>query len=122
VTFVRDGSGKVVKAVHRQGGQTLEAERFTFPAVVPVDPRRYAEYVGKYDYGQGRLMAVTREDSRLFAELPGQPKLEIFPKAEAEFFWKAVRAEVAFVRGGSGKVVKAVHRQGGAMLEAPKVE
>jgi CubicO group peptidase (beta-lactamase class C family) len=122
VTFVRDGSGKVVKAVHRQGGQTLDAERFELPVAIHVDPQRWDDYVGKYDYGQGRLMAITREDARLFAQLPGQPKLEIFPKAEAEFFWKAVRAEVAFVRDTAGKVVKAVHRQGGGTLEAPKVE
>lgn len=122
VTFVRDGSGKIVKAVHRQGGQTLDAERFTLPVAAPVDPRRYDDYVGKYDYGHGNLMAITREQGRLFAQLPGQPKLEIVPKSESEFFWKAVRAEVAFVRDGSGKVVKAVHRQGGRTFDAPKVE
>jgi CubicO group peptidase (beta-lactamase class C family) len=122
VTFVRDGSGKVVKAVHRQGGQTKDAERFALPVPIQIDPRLYDDYVGKYDYGQGRLMAITRENARLFAQLPGQPKLEIFPKAEGEFFWKSVRAEVAFVRDAAGRVVKAVHRQGGATLEAPKVE
>jgi hypothetical protein len=30
-------------------------------------------------------------------------------------------AEVTFARDGSGKVVKAVHRQGGATLDAPRV-
>jgi hypothetical protein len=122
VTFVRDGNGKVVKAVHRQGGQTIDAARFDLPAVAKVDPRRYDDYVGKYDYGQGRLMTITRDGNGLFAQLPGQPRFEIFPKAEAEFFWKAVRAEVAFVRGPGGKVAKAVHRQAGSTLDAPRVE
>ena len=122
VTFLKDGNGKVVKAVHRQGGQTIDAARFELPAAVKVDPQRYDAYVGKYDYGQGRLMTVTREGDGLFAELSGQPKLEIFPKSETEFFWKAVRAEVAFVKDSAGKVVKAVHRQGGATLDASRVE
>ena len=122
VTFVRDGNGKVVKAVHRQGGQTIDAARFELPAGVKVDPQRYDAYVGKYDYGQGRLMTITREGDALFAQLPGQPKFEIFPKAETEFFWKAVRAEVAFVKDSAGKVVKAVHRQGGTTLDAPRAE
>ncbi len=122
VTFVRDGNGKVVKAVHRQGGQTIDAARFELPAVVKVDPQRYDAYVGKYDYGQGRVMTITREGDGLFAQLTGQPKLEIFPKAETEFFWKAVRAEVAFVKDSAGKVVKAVHRQGGGTIDAPRVE
>jgi hypothetical protein len=122
VTFVKDGNGKVVKAVHRQGGQTIDAARFEWPAVIKVDPQRYDDYVGKYDYGQGRLMAITREGDGLFAQLSGQPKFEIFPKAEGEFFWKAVRAEVAFVRDAGRKVVKAVHRQGGTTIDAPRVE
>jgi hypothetical protein len=122
VTFVRDGNGKVVKAVHRQGGQTIDAARFDLPAVVKVDPQRYDAYVGKYDYGQGRVMTITREGDGLFAQLTGQPKLEIFPRAETEFFWKAARAEVAFVKDSAGKVVKAVHRQGGATIDAPRVE
>ena len=122
VTFIRDGNGKVVKAVHRQGGQTIDAARFELPAVVKVDPQRYDAYVGKYDYGQGRVMTITREGDGLFAQLTGQPKLEIFPKAETEFFWKAARAEVAFVKDSAGKVVKAVHRQGGATIDAPRME
>ena len=32
-----------------------------------------------------------REGDRLFAQLTGQPKLEIFPKSEAEFFRSLLR-------------------------------
>ncbi|HYN00985.1 MAG TPA: hypothetical protein VE359_00935 [Vicinamibacteria bacterium] len=39
------------------------------------------------------------------AQLTGQPALEIFPKGKDVFFWK---------------VVKAVHRQGAATLDAPR--
>jgi len=92
------------------------------PSETPVSPSSYDDYVGKYDYGQGRVMTITREGGGLFAQLTGQPKFEIFPKAEAEFFWKAVRAEVTFVRDAGRKVVKAVHRQGAATLDAPRVE
>jgi CubicO group peptidase (beta-lactamase class C family) len=123
VRFVRDEKGKVVKAVHRQGGQTINAPRFEPPAVARVDPKVYDDYVGRYDYGQGKaIMTVTREADRLFAQLTGQPKLEIFPKSASEFFWTAVRAEVAFVRDAKGKVVKAVHTQGGTTFEAPRIE
>jgi CubicO group peptidase (beta-lactamase class C family) len=123
VRFVRDDAGRVVKALHRQGGQTITAPRFELPAVAKVDPKVYDDYVGKYDYGQGKaILAVTREGDRLFAQLTGQPKLEIFPKSSTEFFWKVVRAEVTFVRDASGKVTKAIHTQAGNRLEAPKIE
>jgi hypothetical protein len=123
VTFARDAAGKVTKAVHRQGGQTLDAPRFEPPVEAKVDPRRYDDYVGRYDYGQGRtILTVTREGDRLFAEVTGQPKFEIFPRSEASFFWKVVRAEVTFVRDAAGKVTKAVHTQGSTTFDAPRME
>jgi hypothetical protein len=121
VTFARDATGKVAKAVHRQGGQTFDAPRFEYPAVVPVAAQAADDYVGRYDYGQGRVLALTREADRYFGELTGQPKFELFPKGGDAFFWKAVRAEVRFVRDGSGKVTKAVHTQGAATFEAPRL-
>ncbi len=123
VRFVRDDAGRVARAVHRQGGQTLTAPRFELPAVAKVDTRVYDDYLGKYDYGGGKvILTVTREGDRLFAELTGQPRMEIFPKSPSEFFWKAVRAEVGFVRDAAGKITKAIHSQAGNRLEAPKIE
>jgi hypothetical protein len=123
VTFARDASGKVTKAVHRQGGGTGDNPRFDPPTEVKVDPKLYDDYAGRYDYGPGRgTLTVTREGDRLFAQLTGQPKFEIHPKGKDAFFWKAVRAEVTFARDGTGKVTKAVHSQGPTTFDAPRME
>jgi len=123
VTFVRDDKGQVTKAVHRQGGQTINAPRYVEPAVAMIDPAMYDAYVGKYDFGQGiGIMSVTREADRLFAQLTGQPKFEIFPKSETEFFLKVVNAQIRFVKDVNGKVTKAVHSQAGRTLEVRRVE
>jgi hypothetical protein len=58
----------------------------------------------------------------LFAQLTGQPKSEILPASETEFFWKDVDAQVTFVKNDAGKVTRAVHHQGGRTLEAPRIE
>ena len=67
-------------------------------------------------------MTVTRDGDRLFAQLTGQPKFEIFPQSETEFAWNVVTAQITFVKDNTGKVIKGIHRQGGQMLEAPKIE
>ena len=67
-------------------------------------------------------MTVTREGKLLFAQLSGQPKFEIFPRSETEFFWKVVDAQVTFVKDEKGKVTKAIHHQGGRTFDAPKME
>ncbi|GAH67491.1 unnamed protein product [marine sediment metagenome] len=82
----------------------------------------YDTYVGEYDYGNDVILTVTKEDDRLFAQLVGQEKYEIFPKSETEFFWKVVDAQIDFVKDEQGKVIKAIHRQDGREIEAPKIK
>jgi len=123
VTFVKDANGKVTKAIHRQGGQTLHAPRLEDIQEVKLSPAALDAVVGKYDYGQGKsILTVTREGERLFAQLTGQPRVEIFAKSETNFFWKVANARVTFVKDERGKVIKAIHEQGLAKFEAPKLE
>jgi hypothetical protein len=82
----------------------------------------YEDYVGRYDYGAPMILTVTNEDGRLFAQLTGQGKAQILPRAKDEFFWKDVDAQVSFIRDGQGKVTGAVHHQGGRTLNAPKLK
>lgn len=123
VTFVKNADGRVTKAVHRQGGGTVDAPRIEEPPVAEVSTESLEAVVGRYDYGAGgAVMTVTREGKRVFAQLTGQPRLEIFPKSESEFFWKAVHARVTFVKNGDGKVTKAVHEQAGQKFDAPRMD
>jgi CubicO group peptidase (beta-lactamase class C family) len=123
VTFVKNEKGQVTKAIHKQGGQTINATKLEDVKEAKVDPKTYDVLVGRYDYGGGKaVMTVTREGDRLFAQLTGQPKFEIFPKSETEFFWKVVNANVTFVKDKNGNVIKAIHEQGGQKLDAPRME
>jgi len=123
VTFVKNEKGAVTKAIHRQGGQTINAPKLEDVKTAKVDAKVYDAYTGKYDYGQGKaILTVTREGERLFAQITGQPKHEIFPKSETEFFWKIVNAQVTFVKDENGKVTKAIHEQSGHKFDAPRIE
>jgi hypothetical protein len=123
VSFVKNEKGEVVKAIHRQGGAVIDAPKLKEETALKLSPEILSHYVGKYDYGQGKMiLAVTREGDQLFAQMTGQPKFEIFPKSETEFFWKVVAASITFVKDESGKVTKGIHHQGGQTLEAPKIE
>jgi hypothetical protein len=54
--------------------------------------------------------------------LTGQPRFEIYPKAENVFFLKVVPAQLTFVRDDKGKSVKALLEQGGNTMEGLKVK
>ena len=94
----------------------------TAPQVVsPVSAASLAAIAGRYDYGMA-VMVVTVEGDHAYAQLAGQPRFEIFPQSETEFFWKVVDAQVRFVKDASGRVIEAVHHQGGQTIHAPRLE
>ena len=123
VTFVKGPDGKVTEAIHHQNGMTIHAPRLPDLAAVKVDSTALEAFVGKYDYGEGKeILTVTREGDRLYAQLTGQSRCEIYPSSPNQFFWKVVDAQVTFVKDASGKTIKAIHHQGGHTLEAPKIQ
>jgi len=98
-------------------GTELEAR----PRSIEVAPGALDQVVGRYDYGPA-VLTVEREGDRLFAQLGTQPRFEIFPKSETQFFWKVVDAQVEFVKGPDGKVVEVIHHQNGSTLHAPRLQ
>lgn len=85
-----------------------------------VDPSAFPAYVGRYDYVNA-IMNVTLENDRLYAQLTGQEKYEVFPKAPDVFFWKIATAQVQFLRNDKGEVVAARHTQNGNTFRAPRL-
>lgn len=77
--------------------------------------------VGRYDMGPGVVLSVTREENRVFFEVAGRSKTEMFPRSDRAFYVGAGAAEATFVSDGSGKVVKAILKQAGGRIDAPKI-
>lgn len=86
-----------------------------------VDPKVYSRYVGRYDYG-GAVMTVTKQGDKLFAQLSGQAKQQIYPASETLFFWKVVDASVEFRLDEDGNCIAAKHSQGPTQLEAKRLK
>ena len=122
VKFERDKSGKVTRILHSQGGGEIKAPRLTRQVVVKVDPAIYDAYVGRYDYGEGQTLTVTREGDKLMGQMTAQPKLLLLPRSKKDFFFKVVNAEVSFVSGPGGKITGVEHLQGGKTIKAPRLE
>jgi CubicO group peptidase (beta-lactamase class C family) len=122
IKFVRDESGKVVSAMHKQGGQEFAVQKIIEKTEVKVDPKLYDLYTGEYDLNNGLKITVTKEDNHLFAQLTNQPKLEIFPESETEFFLKVVVAQIKFFLNDSKEVTHLIITQGMQKLKADKIK
>lgn len=88
---------------------------------VDIDPALLSGYVGDYLLAPGVVLTVTSEDGRLFAQLTGQPRIEIFPESETSFFYKIVDAQISFVVE-DGKAKSLVLHQNGQNMPALRVE
>lgn len=122
ITFVKGGAGEVTHAIHRQGGVEFKAPKLKEEKIANVDPAIYDAYTGRYDFKQIGTLTVTKEEGRLFIQMTGQPKAEIFPSSETEFFLKVVNAQLTFIKDDRDTVIKVRLNQGGITIEAPKIK
>ena len=89
---------------------------------IALDAAVLQRYVGKYQVTPSFIITITREDNHLFAQATAQPRFEIFPETERDFFLKVVDAQLTFVTDMAGRVSKAVLHQNGVDQDAKRME
>ena len=119
--FQRDENGKVTGVRHSQGPAKFLAPRLVDRKVVELSEEQLDHFVGKWDYGVGKL-TVRRDGKQLFAQMTGQPEMELFPESEIKLFWKAVNAQLEIEFADNGEVTKATHFQAGQEINVKKVK
>lgn len=90
--------------------------------VATVDPKIYDHYVGRYALAPTFIISVTREGDRLFVQATDQPKFEVFPESQTDFFLKVVDAQITFVQDADGPATHLILHQGGADQKAERVK
>jgi len=88
---------------------------------VKVDPKIYEFYAGDYELMPNFVITVTSEGGKLMAQATGQPKAELFPTSETEYFYKVVDAQVSFVKNEQGQVSQLILHQNGRTMPAKKI-
>ena len=74
---------------------------------------------GRYNFGPGFVLAITRDGGYLYAQpegVPGALGLQIVSEAPLAFFWKRIDAQIRFTTDANGMVTGAVATQGRPMV------
>lgn len=125
LTFETDAQGKATAVVLHQMGRDQRAPRVEGEPVAPrevtLDAAVLNGYVGKYQLGAQAELTITRQDNRLFAQLTGQPSIQVFASAPREFFYKVVDAQLTFEAGSDGQATAVVLHQFGQNMRAARV-
>ena len=88
---------------------------------VAVDPKVFDSYVGQYQLAPNFVLTITREGIQFFVQATGQPKLEIFPESERDYFLKAVEAQITFETDAQGRATGLVLHQNGMNQPAKRL-
>jgi hypothetical protein len=89
--------------------------------VTQVDTKTLGAYAGVYQ-DSNMLFTVTREGDQLFVQLTGQPKFQLFPMSDREFFLKAVDAQIAFEVDPQGRATQLTLHQNGMDHSAQRLD
>ena len=88
---------------------------------VAVDPKVFDGYVGQYQLAPNFVMTITRDGAQFFVQATGQPKLEIFPESDRDYFLKAVDAQITFETDSQGRATGLVLHQNGKNQTAKRI-
>ena len=117
----REDAAEFVDSIERR---RAEQERPRTRVMLGEDMLRL--YVGRYDMDQNMRLTVTAEGDRLFGEITGQRRFEMFAEAEAQFFLTVAAVQISFIENPSGRIDRAVIHQHGVdmvlMREIPEGE
>jgi len=131
ITFVTDGQGRATELILHQGGLDHHAPRVEGAAAalapkehkeVAVDPKLFDSFVGSYGFAPGAVLTITRDGAHLFAQLTGQPKFELFPEGQMDYFLKVVDAQITFVTDNNGRATELILHQNGLDQHAKRIE
>lgn len=70
--------------------------------VIKLDPKVYQQYIGKYEWSDGKPIWIKQINNRLIFIY--RFIYEIFPESETKFFIKEYNAQITFVKSKSGVV------------------
>jgi len=129
IEFFKGTDGKIEKLVLYQNGREIPAKKlgpdYSPPperVAITIDPKILDAYVGRYELTPAVNFDVRATNGRLMVKITGQPRVEIYPESETEFFYKVVDAQITFVKGDDGKVSALVLHQFGKDQTAPKTK
>ena len=94
---------------------------------IHIDPKLLDNYTGRYQLAPDRILEITRDGDRLFAQgfgaqAIGGPKFEMFAESEKNFFVKVTGSQITFETGPDGRATSLTqHRPGREPMPAPRL-
>ena len=101
----------------------IEGVNFTAPVTrteVKLAPEVLKVYAGVYELDQNTRLTISVEDGRIFGQITGQARFEIFAESDDHFFLKTADVQLVFQKNDDGIITEVVFHQGGSEFRLTK--
>jgi CubicO group peptidase (beta-lactamase class C family) len=108
----------------RDLGAILFGEAYELPGnrvAISVDPSVYQAYVGDYELLPELILTIKTKENRLLAQATDQPRFEIFPESEVDYFNNELNILITFQKNEKNDVKQLIFKQYGTETMAPKI-
>jgi len=121
--MVNSDNGEIMNEIIRAIAKEYQWEDYLPQPLetVSVDPARLDDYTGRFLVNPDRVLTVTKENGRLYAEPTLSPKVELFALSENEFTRTDVNVQYAFAKDEGGKADSVKIRFNGGTTEARRL-
>jgi CubicO group peptidase (beta-lactamase class C family) len=89
---------------------------------VQVDPKVLQKYLGRYGNPPNLILVIRQEGDHLSVQENDEPKQELFPESEKDFFSKLADDVYTFEMDSKGRVVRMVLHTGGENIPLNRIE
>lgn len=125
ITFETDANGRATSLTLHQNGANVPAKRIEGEPKerkeITVDPKIFDGYIGQYQLAPNFILTISREGDQLFAQATGQPKFQIYPESQRDFFYKVVDAQITFETDTNGRATSLTLHQNGGNMPAKRI-
>ena len=124
VVMVNSDNGQIMNEIVRAVAKEYEWEDYLPQPreAVSVDSAKLNEYTGRFLVNPDRVLTVTQEGGRLYAEPTASPKFQLFAVSDSEFIRLDNDISYTFVKGSAGTIDKITLKLGGGGgAEAPRM-
>ncbi len=89
---------------------------------VAIEPALLDRHVGRYQFSPEVILTVTRHGDHLFVQENDEPKQQLAPESETEFFSKVADDEYRFETNASGRAIAMILHTNGKDIRIKRVE
>lgn len=123
VVMVNSDNGEIMNEIIRSIAREYQWEDFLPQPIetVSLDPARLDDFTGRFLVNPDRVLTITRENGKLFAEPTQAPKVELFAISEREFIRTDAKVQYDFQKSAAGTVEAIKIHFNGTTSEARRI-